>query len=161
MVFQEYNLVDRLTVMENMLTGRLGYLSAWRAWRRKFDAQNFADAHQLLQEVGVGDFVNRRADALIGGQRQRVSIARALMQRTSVLLTDEPTSSLDPKTSIEIIQLLRAQWVQRNISVMVHIHDVELARKYSDRIVGMTGVPPEGLTEAHWTAIYGGKPWVE
>ena len=167
MVFQEYNLVDRLTVMENVLTGRLGYLSAWRAWRRKFDEQDFADAEQLLQEVGLGDFINRRADALSGGQRQRVGIARALMQRPSVLLADEPTSSLDPKTSIEIIQLLREQGVQRNIPVMVNIHDVELARKYSDRIVGMTGGhvvydgAPEGLTEDQLTTIYGGKAWLE
>ncbi|WP_370680290.1 phosphonate ABC transporter ATP-binding protein [Comamonas sp. GB3 AK4-5] len=167
MVFQEYNLVDRLTVMENVLTGRLGYLSAWRAWRRKFDARDFTEAQQLLDEVGLGDFSHRRADALSGGQRQRVGIARALMQRPAVLLADEPTSSLDPKTSIEIIQLLRAQGVQRNIPVMVNIHDVELARKFSDRIVGMTGGhvvydgAPEGLTEDHLTTIYGGKAWLE
>lgn len=167
MVFQEYNLVDRLTVMENVLTGRLGYLSAWRAWRRKFDARDFTEAQQLLDEVGLGDFAHRRADALSGGQRQRVGIARALMQRPAVLLADEPTSSLDPKTSIEIIQLLRAQGVQRNIPVMVNIHDVELARKFSDRIVGMTGGhvvydgAPEGLTEEHLTTIYGGKAWLE
>jgi len=167
MVFQEYNLVDRLTVMENVLTGRLGYLSAWRAWRRKFDAQDFDYAQQLLNEVGLGDFANRRADALSGGQRQRVGIARALAQRPSVLLADEPTSSLDPKTSIEIIQLLREQGVQRGIPVMVNIHDVELARRFSDRIVGMTGGhvvydgAPEGLTEEHLTTIYGGKAWLE
>ena len=167
MVFQEYNLVERLTVMENLLTGRLGYLSAWRAWRRQFDADDLAYGMELLATVGLADFANRRVDALSGGQRQRVGIARALMQRPSVLLADEPTSSLDPKTSVEIIQLLREQGRQRNIPVMVNIHDVELARRYSDRIVGMTGGkvvydgPPEGLNDAHLHAIYGGKDWLE
>lgn len=167
MVFQEYNLVERLTVMENLLTGRLGYLSAWRAWRRQFDAADLAYGMELLATVGLADFANRRVDALSGGQRQRVGIARALMQRPSVLLADEPTSSLDPKTSVEIIQLLREQGRQRNIPVMVNIHDVELARRYSDRIVGMTGGkvvydgPPEGLNDAHLHAIYGGKDWLE
>ncbi len=167
MVFQEYNLVERLTVMENLLTGRLGYLSAWRAWRRQFDAEDLAYGMELLATVGLADFANRRVDALSGGQRQRVGIARALMQRPSVLLADEPTSSLDPKTSVEIIQLLREQGRQRNIPVMVNIHDVELARRYSDRIVGMTGGkvvydgPPEGLNDAHLHAIYGGKDWLE
>jgi phosphonate transport system ATP-binding protein len=167
MVFQEYNLVERLTVMENLLTGRLGYLSAWRAWRRQFEPADFAHAYELLEVVGLAAFANQRVDALSGGQRQRVGIARALMQQPSVLLADEPTSSLDPKTSVEIIQLLRDQGVQRNIPVMVNIHDVELARKYSDRIVGMTGGhvvydgPPDGLTEDHLNTIYGGKAWLE
>ncbi len=167
MVFQEYNLVERLTVMENLLTGRLGYLSAWRAWRRQFTPADFAHAQELLKVVGLADFAHRRADALSGGQRQRVGIARALMQQPSVLLADEPTSSLDPKTSVEIMQLLRDQGVQRGIPVMVNIHDVDLARRYSDRIVGMTGGhvvydgPPEGLTEDHLLTIYGGKAWLE
>lgn len=166
MVFQEYNLVERLTVMENLLTGRLGYLSAWRAWRRKFAPEDFAHAQELLQVVGLSNFAHQRADALSGGQRQRVGIARALMQQPSVLLADEPTSSLDPKTSVEIMQLLRDQGVQRGIPVVVNIHDVDLARRYSDRIVGMTGGhvvydgAPEGLTEDHLLTIYGGKEWL-
>jgi len=167
MVFQEYNLVERLSVMENVLTGRLGYLSAWRAWRRKFDPEDVERAYALLDTVGLAAFAGQRADALSGGQRQRVGIARALMQQPAVLLADEPTSSLDPKTSVEIIQLLREQGVQRGIPVMVNIHDVELARRYSDRIVGMTGGhvvydgPPGGLTEDHLHTIYGGTAWLE
>jgi phosphonate transport system ATP-binding protein len=166
MVFQEYNLVERLTVLENLLTGRLGYLSAWRAWRRRFDAEDVAYGLELLQTVGLADFATRRVDALSGGQRQRVGIARALMQRPAVLLADEPTSSLDPKTSVEIMEMLREQGRARAIPVMVNIHDVELARRYSDRIVGMTGGrvvydgPPQGLQDAHLRQIYGGEAWL-
>jgi len=167
MVFQEYNLVERLTVMENLLTGRLGYLSAWKAWRRKFPAEDFERAYQLLDVIGLGSFAHQRADALSGGQRQRVGIARALMQQPAILLADEPTSSLDPKTSVEIIQLLREQGRERGIPVIVNIHDVELARRHSDRIVGMTGGhvvydgPPAGLTDAHLQTIYGGQAWMQ
>lgn len=167
MVFQEYNLIERLTVMENLLTGRLGHLSAWRAWRRKFDPADIACAQELLGVVGLGGFASQRADALSGGQRQRVGIARALMQRPAVLLADEPTSSLDPKTSVEIIQLLREQGVQRGIPVMVNIHDVALARRHSDRIIGMNGGhivfdgPPAELSDAHLDTIYGGRAWLK
>src|SRR2546429_6494 len=106
MVFQEYNLVERLSVMENVLSGRLGYVSPWRAWRRKFPPEDIARAFELLGVVGLAGFAGSRADSLSGGQRQRVGIARAVMQQPAVLLADEPTSSLDPKTSVEIMQLL-------------------------------------------------------
>ncbi len=167
MVFQEYNLVERLSVMENLLTGRLGYVSAWNAWRRKFPAADVARAMELLETVGLADFANQRADALSGGQRQRVGIARALMQQPSVLLADEPTSSLDPKTSVEILQLLREQGLRGGIPVIVNIHDVELARRFADRVVGMSGGlivydgPPDGLTPNRLQKIYGGEGWLQ
>lgn len=167
MVFQEYNLVERLTVMENLLTGRLGYVGAWRAWRRNFPAADIERAFELLDVVGLGAFAHQRADALSGGQRQRVGIARALMQHPRVLLADEPTSSLDPKTSVEIMTLLREQGRARGIPVIVNIHDVELARRFSDRIVGMSGGhvvydgDGAGLDEEMLQRIYGGKDWLQ
>ena len=166
MVFQEYNLVERLTVMENLLTGRLGYISSWKAWRRKFEPTDIAYAFELLAEVGLSEFANQRADALSGGQRQRVGIARALMQRPRLLLADEPTSSLDPKTSAEIMQLLKEQGQRQRIPVIVNIHDVDLAKRFADRIVGMTGGhvvydgSPEGLTDEMLKNIYGGEGWM-
>jgi len=166
MVFQEYNLVERLSVMENLLCGRLGYIDAWSAWRRKFPKEDVEYAFQLLDTVGLASFANQRADALSGGQRQRVGIARALMQRPQVLLADEPTSSLDPKTSFEIISLLKEQGRANGIPVLVNIHDVELARRYADRVIGMSGGhviydgTPDGLNDGVLKQIYGGEDWL-
>jgi phosphonate transport system ATP-binding protein len=167
MVFQEYNLVERLTVMENLLSGRLGYVSAWRAWRRKFPADDIRRGYDLLDTVGLAGFANQRADALSGGQRQRVGIARAVMQEPKLLLADEPTSSLDPKTSVEIMELLADVGRKRQIPVLVNMHDVELAKRFADRILGMTGGtivfdgPPAELTDAVLTSIYGGQGWLQ
>ncbi len=166
MVFQEFNLVERLTVMENLLSGRLGYVSAWKAWRRRFPASDVARAFELLDIVGLSGFANQRADSLSGGQRQRVGIARAVMQEPSVLLADEPTSSLDPKTSVEIMQLLTDIARARTIPVIVNMHDVELARRFADRIVGMAGGrivfdgPPGKLSDETLKTIYGGEDWL-
>jgi phosphonate transport system ATP-binding protein len=167
MVFQEYNLVERLTVMENLLTGRLGYTSAWSAWRRQFPPSDVAMAFALLEQVGLSEFAGQRADALSGGQRQRVGIARALMQRPRLLLADEPTSSLDPKTSVEIIELLKAEGIARKIPVLVNMHDVELAKRFADRIIGMAlgsvvfDGKAEALDDEHLKQIYGGESWLQ
>src|ERR1700710_3301296 len=138
MVFQEYNLVERLTVMEHLLCGRLGYVPAWRAWVRRFPREDIERAFDLLAAVGLPGFAARRADALSGGQRQRVGIARALMQEPDIILADEPTSSLDPKTSVEIMELIARRAGERDIPVIVNIHNVALARRYADRIIGMS-----------------------
>ena len=117
--------------------------------------------------MGLGGFANQRADALSGGQRQRVGIARALMQRPQLLLADEPTSSLDPKTSVEIMELLTEQGQANGIPVIVNIHDVELARRYATRVVGMSGGnivydgDPRGLASDVLKQIYGGESWLE
>jgi len=149
------------------LTGRLGYVGAMNAWRRKFPAEDVARAFELLETVGLREFANQRADALSGGQRQRVGIARALMQRPSILLADEPTSSLDPKTSVEIMSLLKGLGSAQRIPVLVNIHDVDLARRFADRVVGMSGGrivydgAPDGLDDAVLQAIYGGEDWLQ
>jgi phosphonate transport system ATP-binding protein len=167
MVFQEYNLVERLTVMENLLCGRLGYVPPLKAWLRKYPQTDIERAFDLLDVVGLSDFVNQRADSLSGGQRQRVGIARAIMQEPKLLLADEPTSSLDPKTSVEIMNLIRDLCRSRNIPVMINMHDVELARRFADRIVGMSGGSvvydgePAGLSDEQLKAIYGGKDWLQ
>ncbi|HEX4859210.1 MAG TPA: phosphonate ABC transporter ATP-binding protein [Usitatibacteraceae bacterium] len=166
MVFQEYNLVERLTVMENVLTGRLGYMSAFDAWLRRFTKTDIEEAFQLLDAVGLAAFANQRADSLSGGQRQRVGIARALMQHPDLLLADEPTSSLDPKTSVEIMEIMAEMAGKRNIPVIVNIHNVELAKRFCQRMIGMTGGKvvfdgaPSALTESDLKAIYGGQDWL-
>lgn len=165
MIFQEYNLVDRLTVMENLLTGRLGYVSFWRAWRRKFPPEDVETAFRLLDRVGLEGYHNQRADALSGGQRQRVGIARALMQAPDLLLVDEPTASLDPKTSRQIMRLLVELVAEQGTPALVNIHDVALAQSFSDRIIGLAAgeIVFEGTSSEVdadvLTRIYGEEDW--
>jgi len=165
MIFQEYNLVERLTVMENLLSGRLGYVSLWQAYRRNYPPHDIAAAFELLDRVGLNDYQDTRADALSGGQRQRVGIARALMQKPDLLLVDEPTASLDPKTSRQIMRLLCELAQERGTPALVNIHDVGLAQDFSDRIIGLSGAKivfdgnPSELDVDALTAIYGEEDW--
>jgi len=167
MVFQEYNLVERLSVMENLLCGRLGYTGALQAWLRRFPAADIERAFELLDQVGLADRAHQRADALSGGQRQRVGIARALMQAPRLLLADEPTSSLDPRTAVEIMELMRDLGRARGIPVIVNMHDVDLARRFADRIVGLAqgavvfDGPAASLDDAVLSRIYGGASWMQ
>ncbi|MEJ2057591.1 MAG: phosphonate ABC transporter ATP-binding protein [Desulfofustis sp.] len=165
MIFQEYNLVDRLTVMENVLSGRLGYVSFWQAYRRKYPPKDIAAAYELLDRVGLTDNCNSRADELSGGQRQRVGIARALMQRPELLLVDEPTASLDPKTSRQIMRLIVELAREHGTPALINIHDVALARAFADRVIGLAGgkVAFDGsadeVTDQVLTEIYGEEDW--
>jgi phosphonate transport system ATP-binding protein len=162
MIFQEFNLVERLTVMENVLSGRLGYVSLWSAWRRKFPPEDIEAAFTTLARVGLAGFENKRADALSGGQRQRVGIARALVQRPKILLVDEPTSSLDPKTSDAVMRLIVELAAEDGIPALVNIHDVPIARAFARRIVGLNAGqvvydgPVAGLTTDVLERIYSG-----
>ncbi|MHA7880519.1 MAG: phosphonate ABC transporter ATP-binding protein [Saccharospirillum sp.] len=165
MIFQEYALVERLTVMENVLSGRLGYVSFWRSFLRRFSGDDVAKAYRLLDRVGLMAHADKRADALSGGQRQRVGIARALEQDPELMLIDEPTASLDPKTSRQIMRLLVEICAEQRLPAIINIHDVVLAQQFTDRIIGLQagqvvfdGAPSE-LTEAVLTQIYGEEDW--
>ena len=165
MIFQEFALVERLTVMENVLSGRLGYIGFWRSFLRKYPAADVANAYRLLDRVGLMHQADKRADALSGGQRQRVGIARALAQDPELLLIDEPTASLDPKTSRQIMRLIVEICREQDLPAIINIHDVVLAQQFSDRIIGLQAGrvvfdgPPSELTEDALTLIYGAEDW--
>lgn len=138
MVFQEYGLVERLTVMENTLSGRLGYVGFWDSFRRNYSSEEIQQAYATLDRVGLSGMENKRADELSGGQRQRVGIARAVLQNPKLLLVDEPTSSLDPESSRNVMELLTEIAQGENIPVLINIHEVHLAEKFADRILGLS-----------------------
>jgi phosphonate transport system ATP-binding protein len=137
MVFQQFNLVDRLSVLTNVLTGRLGHRSCLGSLFYLFRKEDVAIARDALSRVGLVDKAWSRADRLSGGQRQRVGIARALAQQPRVILADEPVASLDPVSSEEVMVLLRDICTCDGITVVVNLHQVELARRFADRIIGM------------------------
>ena len=165
MIFQEYALVERLTVMENVLSGRLGYVGFWRSYFRKFPKDDIKEAFRLLDRVGLIEMADKRADELSGGQRQRVGICRALIQDPDLLLVDEPTASLDPKTSRQIMRLINELCSERGLTAIINIHDVLLAQMFAQRIVGLANGEvvydgkPEGLTPEVLTQIYGEEDW--
>ena len=165
MIFQEYALVERLTVMENVLSGRLGYVGFWRSFLRKFPQSDINAAFGLLEKVGLDTMVNKRADELSGGQRQRVGIARALIQKPDIILVDEPTASLDPKTSRQIMRLITELCEENQLTAIINIHDVALAQMYAERIVGLReGIivydgSPDDLKPDVLTEIYGKEDW--
>ena len=137
MIFQEFNLIERLSVMDNVLTGRLGYTGTLRSLLRMFTADDIRQALALLDRVGLGEHVEKRADRLSGGQRQRVGIARALIQNPRLLLVDEPTSSLDPKISREVMGLIREIAREFHVPVLCNIHNVELATEFCTHVIGL------------------------
>jgi phosphonate transport system ATP-binding protein len=165
MIFQEYALVERLTVMENVLSGQLGHVGFWRSYFRRFPPAAVSLAYATLERVGLADHVDKRADALSGGQRQRVGIARAFLQQPDILLVDEPTASLDPKTSRQIMRLICELCGERNLAAVINIHDVQLAQLFVQRVVGLRAGrvvfdgPPGDLVPEVLTRIYGEEDW--
>ena len=137
MIFQNYNLVYRLTAIQNVLHGRLGYKNVLAGSLGLYTEEEKIHAFELLDEVGLGEFAYRRADQLSGGQKQRVGIARALMQEPKIMLCDEPIASLDPKSSRMVMEQLRRLSRSRGITCIVNLHQVDFALEFSDRIVGL------------------------
>mgnify|MGYP001165972079 CR=1 FL=1 len=165
MIFQEYALVERLTVMENVLSGRLGHMGFWNSWFRRFSAEDIAQAYELLDRVGLKGKENVRADELSGGQRQRVGIARALIQKPDLMLIDEPTASLDPKTSRQVMRLIIELCRENGLAAIVNIHDVVLATEFLPRIVGLRAGevvfdgPAKDVNTDVLNQIYGDEDW--
>lgn len=137
MIFQEFNLVNRMSVMDNVLSGRLGHVGSMQALFRMFSKDDIRRALAVLDRVGLSDHVDKRADELSGGQRQRVGIARALMQDPKLLLLDEPTSSLDPKISREVMALIMEIAREYRVPVLCNIHDVKLAMEFCSKMIGL------------------------
>ena len=137
MIFQNYNLVSRLSVQTNVLSGALGRTSAWAALVNYFGNDEIAAAQQNLKRLEIGNKAGQRADQLSGGQQQRVGIARALMQHPKIILADEPVASLDPATSRTILDILSRINREDGVTVLCNLHLPELAREYAQRLIAM------------------------
>jgi phosphonate transport system ATP-binding protein len=161
MIFQEHALIERLSVMENVLAGTLGRTGFWKSVRRRFDPEDVQEAFGLLDRVGLTGLEDSRCDELSGGQKQRVGIARALIQHPDVLLVDEPTASLDPATSVRIMSLITEICSERGLAAIINLHDVPLARRFCPRIIGLQhgevvfDGPPSALDDTVLRRVYG------
>lgn len=162
MIFQSYNLVERLTVIENVLHGRLGYKSVLAGSLGLYTEEEKKEAFSILEKVDMMKYAYQRCSELSGGQKQRVGIARALMQNPVLLLCDEPIASLDPKSSERVMDYLRKITDEMGITCIVNLHQVDIAIKYSDRIIGLNegykvfDDAVENLTKEKVEKIYSG-----
>lgn len=163
MIFQHYNLVDRLSVVENVLHGRLGYKSTLAGILGNYSEQEKMQAFEILGKLGLGEHCYKRCDELSGGQKQRVGIARALIQDPKLILCDEPIASLDPSSARTIMDYLKNINQNMGITCLVNLHQVDVALRYSDRIIGVRkgeiiyDGTPEDLSEQTIYDIYGSK----
>ncbi len=163
MIFQHYNLVDRLTVIENVLHGRLGSKSTLSGSLGRYSREEKGKAVKIIDMLGLSEQIYQRCDRLSGGQKQRVGIARALVQNPKMILCDEPIASLDPKASKIIMDHLRWFASEMGITLIVNLHQVNVALKYSDRIIGVNkgkvvfDGPPRDLSTETISAIYGSE----
>jgi phosphonate transport system ATP-binding protein len=161
MIFQHFNLVDRSSVMKNVLSGRLGYVNPIASIIGRFPADDMDRAYAALERVGISDKADNRADELSGGQRQRVGIARALMQEPGLMLADEPVASLDPALAHSIMRHLQLINQEDNITVLCSLHFLDLVQQYSTRAIALNegrlvfdGTPAE-INDEKFLEIYG------
>jgi len=161
MIFQQFNLVKRATVLTNVLTGRLGTTPPLWALVNRFRPEDYRDAMASLERVGIADKAHQKAGELSGGQQQRVAIARALMQRPRYILADEPVASLDPATSHSVLRYLEEVNRQDGLTVLCNLHVLSLARRYATRVIALKGGElvfdglPDEIDEHRFKAIYG------
>jgi phosphonate transport system ATP-binding protein len=164
MIFQQFNLVGRLSALENVLTARLSFRPVLPTLLRRFPREDYERAMLSLERVGLASRAGQRADTLSGGERQRVAIARALAQGPRILLADEPVASLDPRSTHQVLELIRRVSREDGLTVLMSLHQVSLARQYSNRIAGLAGGrlvfdgPAEALDRSTLAAIYGDRP---
>jgi phosphonate transport system ATP-binding protein len=163
MIFQHYNLVNRLTVIENVLHGRLGYKSTFAGMIGWYSEEEKQQALNILENLGLSEQVYKRCDQLSGGQKQRVGIARALIQNPKLLLCDEPIASLDPSAAKIIMDTLKRINEQMGITIIINLHQVDVALRYAERIIGVNkgkivydGTPNQLTTEQIYQ-IYGSE----
>lgn len=161
MIFQQFNLVDRSTVLTNVLSGRLGYVNSLASILGRFPEEDVQRAHASLARVGIPDKADNRADELSGGQRQRVGIARALMQEPQMILADEPVASLDPALAHSIMRRLQQINQEDNITILCSLHFLDLVQQYSTRAIALNegklvfdGTPQE-IDDDKFVEIYG------
>lgn len=160
-IAQQYNLVRRRTALENCLGGRLRELPLWRCFLGQYPDRLLREGLAALDRVNLLDVAFQRADRLSGGQQQRVAIARALVQNASIILADEPVASLDPHTARVVLELLRSLCQREGLTVVCNLHQIELAREFSDRILGIRegrlalDLPTSQLSRADEMALYG------
>ena len=160
MIFQNYNLVERLTVIENVLHGRLGYKSVFAGILGIYSEEEKKEAFNFLKKVNMTKYAYQKCNELSGGQKQRVGIARAIMQKPKLLLCDEPIASLDPKTAENIMDYLKKIVTELKITCIVNLHQVDIAKKYSNRIIALNkgekifDDKPEYLTDDMIEFIY-------
>ncbi|AVK64491.1 phosphonate ABC transporter ATP-binding protein [Lactobacillus sp. CBA3606] len=137
MIFQNYNLIEPLTALENVLHGRLGAKSTLAGMLGRYTDAEKAEALALLTEVGLKEYAYQRCDQLSGGQQQRVGIARALMQHPKMILCDEPIASLDPKSTQIVMDILRRLAKEKQLIILINLHQVDIATDYADHIIGI------------------------